>query len=248
MRLQFLGSGDAFGSGGRFNTCFLVAASATRFLIDFGATSLVAMQRAGIDPNAIDTVFITHLHGDHFGGLPFLILHAQFIGRRKKPLTLAGPPGLETRLMQAMEVFFPGSAVWERGFALDILELEAEAQATVNGVAVTPYSVQHPSGAPSYALRFELDGKILTYSGDTEWTEALVPAGRDADLFICEAYTYEKAVRTHMAFQKLRSHLAEIRPQRMIITHMSHDMLGRDLSCDLPQGCVPAEDGMVVEI
>ena len=73
MRLQFLGSGDAFGSGGRFNTCMLVESEFGAFLIDCGASSLIAMRKYGIDPNRIDTVFISHLHGDHFGGLPFLI-------------------------------------------------------------------------------------------------------------------------------------------------------------------------------
>jgi predicted metal-dependent RNase len=94
MRLQFLGSGDAFGSGGRFNTCILVENEAGAFFIDCGASSLIAMRKYGIDPNCIDTVFISHLHGDHFGGLPFLILDAQFYSRRTTPLTLVGPTWL----------------------------------------------------------------------------------------------------------------------------------------------------------
>ena len=72
MRLQFIGTGDAFGSGGRFNTCFLVESSGLRFLIDCGATSLTALNRFDVDPDSIDAVFISHLHGDHFGGLVFM--------------------------------------------------------------------------------------------------------------------------------------------------------------------------------
>ena len=79
MRLQFLGSGDAFGSGGRFNMCILVESEATRFLVDCGASSLIAMKRLGVSPNSIDTILITHLHADHFGGLPFFILNEQFL-------------------------------------------------------------------------------------------------------------------------------------------------------------------------
>jgi hypothetical protein len=45
MRLQFLGSGDALGSGGRFNTCILVESETGAFLIDCGASSLIAMRR-----------------------------------------------------------------------------------------------------------------------------------------------------------------------------------------------------------
>lgn len=78
MKLTFVGCGDAFGSGGRFNTCFHIAATKTNFLIDCGASSLIAMKRFGIDRNAIDTILITHFHGDHFGGLPYFVLDAQF--------------------------------------------------------------------------------------------------------------------------------------------------------------------------
>ncbi len=71
MRLQFVGCGDAFGSGGRFNTCLHLTGAHANVLIDCGASSLVAMKRIGIDRNAIDAIIVTHFHADHFGGIPF---------------------------------------------------------------------------------------------------------------------------------------------------------------------------------
>jgi ribonuclease BN (tRNA processing enzyme) len=118
MKVQFLGSGDAFGSGGRFNTCFHIQDRRGAFLVDCGASSMIAMRKFGVDPNTIRAVLISHLHGDHFGGLPFLILDAQLVSRRTVPLTIAGPPGLRDRLMDAMENFFPGSTEVERCFEL----------------------------------------------------------------------------------------------------------------------------------
>ena len=109
MKVRFLGSGDAFGSGGRFQTCIHVESGASQLLLDCGASSLIAMRRFGVDPQAIDTVILSHLHGDHFGGVPFLILDGQF-KRRTRPLLVAGPPGVEKRVRDAMEVFFPGSS------------------------------------------------------------------------------------------------------------------------------------------
>jgi ribonuclease BN (tRNA processing enzyme) len=244
MELRFLGSGDAFGSGGWFHTCFHVTAAATRFLVDCGASSLVAIRRFGVDPNGIDTVLVTHLHGDHFGGLPFLILDAQFVSRRTQPLTLVGPPGLERRLRATMEDLFPGSSLAERRFALEVIELDPEVRAAVNGVAVTPYLVRHECGAPPFALRLEADGKILAYSGDTEWTDALVPAARGADLFVCEAYVYERRIKQHLDLVTLLARLPEIGPKRLVLTHMSPDMLGRAA----PEGCEKAEDGKVIRI
>jgi ribonuclease BN (tRNA processing enzyme) len=109
---------------------------------------------------------------------------------------------------------------------------------------VTPYRVQHPSGDPSLALRIECDGKILTYSGDTEWTGTLISASKGADLLIAEAYYFEKHVKFHLDLHTLLAHLDELQPKRMIVTHLSEDMLGR-LGA-LP--CEYAEDGMLIEV
>jgi ribonuclease BN (tRNA processing enzyme) len=244
MRIQFLGSGDAFGSGGRFNTCFHVATQETAFLIDCGASSMIAMRKFGVDPNRVATVFISHLHGDHFGGLPFLILDAQLVSRRTVPLTIAGPPGLAARLQAAMEALFPGSSTAERKFQLDIRELRSQVREAVNGVTAMPFEVRHASGAPPFALRLECAGKVVAYSGDTEWTEALVAAARGADLFIAEAYFYDKKIKHHLDWQTLRLHLAEIGAKRVILTHLSADMLARRDALD----CETAEDGKIVEL
>ena len=244
MRVQFLGCGDAFGSGGRFNTCFHVTTGETGFLIDCGASSMIALRRFGVDPNAIASIFITHLHGDHFGGLPFFILDAQLMSRRTAPLTIAGPPGLEQRLAVTMEAFFPGAAAVERRFAVDIIELAPGERRIVGGVAVTPHLVRHACGAPPFALRLEAGGKVVTYTGDTEWTEALIPAARDADLFIAEAYFHDKKIRHHLDWQSLAPHLPAIRAKRLILTHFSPDMLAR--LGDLP--VETAEDGKIVEV
>ena len=243
MELRVLGCGDAFGSGGRFNTCFHVATSAARFLIDCGASALIAMRRFGVDPNGIETVFLTHLHGDHFGGLPFLILDAQLVSRRSAPLTVAGPPGLRERLPALMEAMFPGSSTIERRFELHLIEIEPETPTSVGGIDVTAFSVRPPSGAPSYALRLKCEGKVLCYTGDTELAEALIPAAREADLLIAEAYTAERRVRYHLDWATLRRHLPEIAAKSVLLTHMSPDMLKRT-----PEGCDVAEDGALIPL
>lgn len=244
MEIRFLGSGDAFGSGGRFNTCFHVSLHERAFLIDCGASSLIAMRKFGIDPNRIQTVFISHLHGDHFGGLPFLVLDAQFYSRRSVPLTLVGPPGFRERLTQAMEVFFPGSSTVARKFSTEIVEIDAGRTIIVNNIAVTPFVVEHACGAPPYALRLEVEDKVLAYTGDTEWTDSLIPAGRNADLLIAEALTFERKIRFHLDYTSLKANLAGIGAKRVILTHMGPDMLKHAGVVELES----ARDGMVVAI
>ncbi len=92
--------------------------------------------------------------------------------------------------------------------------------------------------------RIGIEGRIIAYTGDTEWTEALIGLGRDADLFISEAYTFERPVKNHLSLKTLEARLGEIRPKRLILTHMSDDMLGRLDSL----GYETASDGLVVDI
>jgi len=225
MRLTFIGSGDAFGSGGRFNTCFLVEGERCRLLIDCGASSLVALKQRGIQPNDLDGVVLSHLHGDHFGGLPFLLLDAHHLGKRERPLFLWGPPGMPARLAAAQEALFPGSSQTAWRFPLTLREIAAGERATGDGFAVTPFPAAHSAGAPCFSLRLEIDGRIVTYSGDTGWTEALLQAGQGADLFICECSSYAHALSGHLAYAELAPRLAAIGAKRVILTHMNPDML-----------------------
>jgi ribonuclease BN (tRNA processing enzyme) len=237
-----LGSGDAFGSGGRFQTCLYVESDepdATHLLIDCGASSLIAMKRFGVEPSIIDTILISHLHGDHFGGLPFFLMEAQYVSGRRKPLIVAGPPGLEARVHEAMEVLYPGSSETPREFALKFVELEDGTAAEIGLLMVTPYHVVHPSGAPAYALRVSYEGKTLAFSGDTIWTDALIRVASGADLFICECNYWKQEGGYHLDYETLMDHRAKLKCHRLVLTHMGDAMLSRVQSLDV-EG---AEDG-----
>src|SRR6266851_2094674 len=242
MHVRFVGCGDALGSGGRFNTCFHIAGARVNFLIDCGASSLPALKRLTIALNDIDLILITHFHGDHFGGLPFLLLDAQFT-RRTRPLVIAGPEGIEMRLTQVMEALFENSSKTKQRFDLSVIALKPGETRAFGAVNVTPFPVVHgESGGPFLAYRVEAEGRVIAYSADTEWTATLIPAARDADLFIAEAYYYDKMVKNHLSLKTLEAHLAKIKPKRLVLTHMSEDMLGRLDTL----AYTAASDGMVV--
>ncbi|MGH3502003.1 MAG: MBL fold metallo-hydrolase [Nocardioidaceae bacterium] len=243
MRVQFVGSGDAFGSGGRFQTCIWVQAGDFTVLVDCGASSLIAMRRLGLDPGEVDAVLLSHLHGDHFGGVPFLVLDAQF-SRRVRPLTVAGPPGVEDRVVSCMENLFPGSSTARRRFETQFLEIPGDlTPVRVGPTTVSGAEVIHASGGPPLALRVEVDGKTLAYSGDTGWSDALVTVAREADLFVCEAYFYDKKIPYHLDYATLREHLPGLKARRVVLTHMSIDMLER-----LPLGVQAAHDGLALDV
>ena len=158
MQLQFIGCGDALGSGGRSNTCFHVTGAGVNFLIDCGASSLPALKRQGIARDDIDLILITHFHGDHFGGLPFLLLDAQFT-RRTRPLVIAGPQGIETRLAQVMEALFEHSSKTRQRFDLSVVALRPEESADIrrgecHAVPGDAWRIRRPvSGLPDRGRR-----------------------------------------------------------------------------------------------
>ena len=242
VQLQFVGSGDAFGSGGRFQACLVLSGAGAPLLMDCGVTSLVAMKRASVDPSTIGAVLISHLHGDHFGGIPFLVLDGQF-SRRELPLLIAGPPGVEARMKAAMEVLYPGSSTVERRFPVSYVEWQDRAGATLGDCTVTPYEVDHASGAPAYALRVTYGGRTVAYTGDTAWCESLVDAARGADLFVVEGYMHSRQVKFHLDVATLERERPRIECPRIILTHMSNDVLQNQTP-----GFERAADGLVVEV
>jgi len=244
MHLQFVGCGDAFGSGGRLNTCFHVVGEKANFLIDCGASSLIGLERLDISRHAIDTILITHFHGDHFGGVPYFVLEAHF-GKRTRPLTLAGPPGIDGWYLRALEAAFEHFSAIRLAFELRIVTLPERAATDIGPLRVTPLPVVHGnSGGPFFGYRIAVEDRLIAFSGDTEWTDTLVDIARDADLFALECYSYDKPIRNHLSYKTIEQNLARFAAKKIVLTHMSHDMLAR--RHEVAQ--LTADDGMVVEL
>jgi ribonuclease BN (tRNA processing enzyme) len=250
VQVRFVGCGDAFGSGGRFQACILLHGPGDDrgdVLLDCGASSLVALNQQRQDPNQIGLVLVSHLHGDHFGGLPFLILDGQFT-HRTRPLHVAGPAGVGERVQAAMEVLFPGSTGVHRRFQVHFHELTDREPFRFgrerSGPMVVPYEVVHASGAPALALRVAWQGHTIAYTGDTEWTEALVELAQGADLLIAEAYTDQRNIRFHLDLATLQQHAGRLAARRVILTHLSAELLPRVGEL----GWEAASDGMTLEL
>lgn len=243
VRVRFLGSGDAFSSGGRLQTCFQLEGGGEPLLIDCGASALAGLKRDGVDPGTIGFVALSHLHGDHFGGLPWLILDGRFSGR-SKPLEIAGPPTTRERLKQVFAGLYPGAVEAELPFELRFTELLAGRTRELGPATVTPFEASHESGAPAYSLRIEYGGRVIAYSGDTAWTEGLRDAAKGADLFICECNFFEQDAPGHLDYRTLVEHRPELDCKRLVLTHMGEDMLERVDQLELEA----ASDGLAIDV
>ena len=245
MHIRFVGCGDAFGSGARLNTCFQAVGSRVNFLIDIGASSLIGLKAQGVKQNDIRSIFVTHFHADHFGGIPFFVLDAQFFAQRSEPLTIVGPVGLRMWYERVMESSFPGASTTMPKFNLEFIELRPRQQTLVDEVVVTPFQAAHGEpGGPFFAYRFEAEGKCVAYTGDTEWTDELIDAGCNADLLIAEGYFLDKKVKWHLDIDTLKVNLDRIRPKRLVLTHMSEDVLNRPDTLPFEA----AADGLILEL
>jgi ribonuclease BN (tRNA processing enzyme) len=219
VMLQILGSGNAFGSGGRFNTCFYVQSPTYRFLIDCGASSIVALQKFGIDFASLDAIFVSHLHGDHFGGIPFVEVACRVEKSRSQPLHIVGPPGIESAVNTARQIFFPE-------FPTPVLEFTTYKPGVnrISHVEIEAFEAIHSKKTNPHSLRISFNNIVIAFSGDTEWYDGLLALSSGVDIFICECSAVTKAP-IHMSYQQLLKHKSEIRAKRIILTHMGDDVL-----------------------
>jgi ribonuclease BN (tRNA processing enzyme) len=244
MRLHVLGCGDAFGSGGRNQSAYLVEARDRLFLLDCGPTTLLAMKRGGFDPRRLDAIFLSHLHGDHFAGIPFFFIEYLYLKPRDNPLTIAGPPGTEERIRRLYGIMY-GSGKTEIEFPpVSFVILNPERPQSIAAIEVFPFRVPHQTHDVSLGLKVTYEGKQILFSGDSAWTDAFIRHAGGVDLFLCECSFFNEQPGMHLSYHALEAHLARLKCKKLVLTHLGEDMLARrhELST------TTAEDGMVLEV
>jgi ribonuclease BN (tRNA processing enzyme) len=221
MRVQFLGTGTPIGLRGLHQACILVETQTQNILIDCGMTALASLGRIGLDPAEIDAVIISHLHGDHVGGLPLLLLDATLRGRAR-PLVIAGPAATRQRVAQALEVFGWTSARLDMA---TFVGLEPGVTQSIAACEVTATEVAHnPATAPT-GLRLVADGVTIGYTGDAGWSDALVTLARGTDLFICGVWSFDRPDASFLDLATLLRHRPQLDRRRLILVHLGPSML-----------------------
>jgi ribonuclease BN (tRNA processing enzyme) len=241
-----LGAGDAFASKGRFQAGYVISGGGLQILMDAGPTLLPSMKRLGLSPGDIDVVLISHLHGDHFGGLPFLILEYLYETPRRRPLTLAGPPHLEERTWALFHTMYPESETAELARLLDFVVLEpARTRQVTTALQVQTIRTPHTVNDISLAFRISLGGKAVVYSGDTGWTDDLITLSAEADLFLCECtYFDQPSLDFHISYTHFMTQRHRLSARRLVLTHIGREVLEHESEIALET----ANDGMVIEI
>jgi ribonuclease BN (tRNA processing enzyme) len=244
--LQFLGTGTAFHTDGRGSQCILVRpASAAPYLVDLGPTAMAAVMRYGVATDAVERVFITHLHGDHVAGWPFLLLNMNFIDRRTRPLDVYGPPGLRQCLAGLMALCYPDVIEDPKlAFAVRYNEVPvAEKGGFTAGDTrfdVVPMD-HHPS---SIAYRFDVAGKKVGITGDTRWCDGLERLARESDVLVVECSSLTPHPHAHVSLDEIRRGIDRLDGCDVVLVHLT-DEVAVGLAADPIGRVIASYDGMV---
>jgi ribonuclease BN (tRNA processing enzyme) len=244
MKLNILGCGDAFGSGGRNQSGYLVEAGDRLFLLDCGPTSLLAMKRIGFDPRRLDAIILSHLHGDHFAGIPFFFIEYLYLKARPTPLTIAGPPGTEDRVRALFGLMYGDGTNAKEIPPTNFQVLQPGAATEVEGIGILPFQVPHQAHGVSLGLKVSYAGKQILFSGDSLWTDVFIEQARNVDLFLCECSFYSEQPGMHVNYQTLAANLSRLECRNILLTHLGEEMLRRRSELAI----TVAEDGMVIEV
>lgn len=255
MRMTVIGSSDAFNSAGRFHSCYwLDGIGDASLMVDFGSTALSALRRHGKDPLALGGVAITHLHGDHIGGLPHLMINAMFNEVRTAPLPIFGPVLLEERLHAYFDVAYPQLSKRAKPYELPLTELLPGERASFGGATVEAFPAQHMD-LPDRPLCLRITGRggeVIAFSGDTEFCPGLFAAADGADLLVAECTAMRPPAGRHCTWVEWLERFTEVGARRILLTHLNAEMRARtgELLGEVPDNVdvAFAEDGLVVTV
>lgn len=226
LSLKILGCGDAFNSGGRRHTSFLLEQqSQYKIMIDCGANTVLAFKQLNLNFDDVGCIVLTHFHGDHYGGLPYLLLEAAKVVKRTKPLLLISPPGLEERLRQLIRLLYPGSEDILEAFPIEYKSYESGEKLNLPFGVLTAYEVVHANQTLPHGVRLEIGGTVVAFSGDTAWHENLIKLAESSDLFICECNFYNTDSSAHLNYKTLIEKEQLLNSRRIVLTHLGEEML-----------------------
>jgi ribonuclease BN (tRNA processing enzyme) len=244
VKVVFVGTSDAFGAGGRRQSAIHVETSSGVVLLDCAPTTATGLGALGLERDAVDAIALSHFHADHFAGVPQLLLAATYEDGRRRPLTIAGPPGVEARVRAAAEAMGHGLAGRALPFPLRFVELAAGATADLGVARITSFATRHQPDSCPHGLRVEAGGRTLAYTGDTGWFDELPERLRGADLAVCECTFLEPTLDFHLDYATLARRAAEFACGRLVLTHLGPAMSERRGRLALET----ADDGLALRV
>lgn len=257
MKITLLGTGTTYVTTKSSGPSYLLEVDGKKILIDCGSGTLRRLSDAGLNPLGLDYIFITHFHPDHttdlFGLQMNFVLNPLFGEKElEKWPVIYGPPGIESFTKKLGKVF--EMPIFETYNKIKYEVLKETQQ--IGNLTVKAFKVSHIAAAFSanaYALRFEHDGKVFTFSGDSTKCDGLERACENSDLFICDtSYTVGKGSPAHLDTHEIGEISEKNHVKKVVLTHIYPNLENVDLVAEVKEKysgeVVMGEDLMELEI
>lgn len=224
MKIKFIGTGSGKTSLKRYHSSFLISSTNYNMLVDCGDGISRAILNQNISFNSIDYILISHLHADHYAGLPSLLTQMKLTGR-KKVLSVF----VHSSEKEFMEDFIFHSYLFKErmSFELRVIPFDDEREIKVtekfNFTArlnshldkYKKYDTENKLGFASLSFLLKDEENSLIYSGDIGTEKDLYLFNQKVDLFVTET--------THIKFDNVVDVLEKLNPGKLILTHIGDD-------------------------
>lgn len=240
MKITILGTGTFYVNKERSGAAYLLEADGKKILIDCGPGTLNRLSQLGVKPESIDCVLISHFHADHTSDLFAFQMRLrlnEFLETKKlgKLPTIYGPNGIEKftkKLSRAYQLY--AFENWA-----EIKYEKYKKTFNLGNIIIKTFKVNHVAfGVPAkaYSLRFEFEGKVFVFSGDSTKNAEIEKASKNADLFICDAsYSKGKANPAHMDTLEIGEIAEKGKVRKVVLTHFYPSTEGIDMASEVSE-------------
>ena len=242
--ITFVGTSDAFGAGGRRQSAILLRGASGNALLDCGATTGSGLHELGIAVDEIDAILVSHFHGDHFGGIPLLLLAALYEENRKRALRIGGPPGIGARVHRLAAAMGHPLEGREWVFPLEFIELPAGVRSEIGPLRIRTFATHHNPDASPHGMIIDAGDAKIAYSGDTGWFDGLPRQVSGSDVFISECTYHRNGFDYHLSHEQLVRYRNRFDCGRVILTHLGVEMADRRGKSAFET----ADDGLTIRI
>jgi ribonuclease Z len=238
IKVTLLGTGDPVPLPDRFGPSILVQAGGRTLLFDAGRGATIRLQQLGVPWSDVRTIFLTHLHSDHVGGFPDLMLTSWLLGR-EVPLRVWGPDGTKAMVSHLVDAFTFDISIREtddlrpaEGAIVEATDIKQGIVYDEGGVKVMAFNVDHGPVKPAFGYRIDYGGHAVVLSGDTRPSDNLVRFAQGADLLIHEvAYMDPKMLQGSKRLQRIMAHhsspseagqiFSRVKPKLVVYSHFT---------------------------
>ena len=225
MKICFLGVASSINANG-IGSSILIN---DRVLIDAPPACNANLLKNNIDLNGISDIFISHLHGDHFIGLPFLLIEYMLLDRAT-PLNIYGDHRLEKTIFDLLVLAYPDINTKEQIKKSNYVfhNINEYSEINIEDISIAPFDTEHSPNSKGFVIK-ENKKKIL-FSSDTGMFEGLAKKIEECDEIIIDGTTFDLNIPGHINYMQIKKLAYQFNEKKFFVVHRGRYEV--DLICE----------------